>query len=183
MFQPPFQSGRTSPETSQCRVDLPPMPAGSPEGLGPGDEAMGGSSTVGAGDLELESHSLLPESQAEYAQASALQSGESDSLSSSQTSLSTTRTTDSGFSEAISSTSCCSLDPHAEKETSCEKAVRPEGNNKAINGQMLRCFCGYFFVSTSSFLPLFCSCSNGVSASKWISIRSCQSVLHNSAGL
>uniref|UniRef100_A0A4W6FZI9 ubiquitinyl hydrolase 1 n=1 Tax=Lates calcarifer TaxID=8187 RepID=A0A4W6FZI9_LATCA len=27
VFQPPFQSGRTSPETSQCRVDLPPMPA------------------------------------------------------------------------------------------------------------------------------------------------------------
>ncbi|XP_059189780.1 ubiquitin carboxyl-terminal hydrolase 19 isoform X2 [Centropristis striata] len=126
VFQPPFQSGRTSPETSQCRVDLPPMPAGSPEGLGPGDEAVGGSSTVEAGDPEPESPSLLSESQAEYAQASALHSGESDSLSSSQTSLSTTRTADSGFSEPISSTSCCSLDPHAEKETSCEKAVRPE---------------------------------------------------------
>uniref|UniRef100_A0A8C4GW57 ubiquitinyl hydrolase 1 n=1 Tax=Dicentrarchus labrax TaxID=13489 RepID=A0A8C4GW57_DICLA len=82
VFQPPFQSGRTSPETSQCRADLPPMPAGSPE--------------------------------------------ESDSLSSSQTSVSTTRTTDSGFSEPVSSASCCSLDPHSEKETSCEKAVRPE---------------------------------------------------------
>uniref|UniRef100_A0A8C4NIR8 ubiquitinyl hydrolase 1 n=1 Tax=Dicentrarchus labrax TaxID=13489 RepID=A0A8C4NIR8_DICLA len=66
VFQPPFQSGRTSPETSQCRADLPPMPAGSPEGLGPRDEAMGGSSTV-EGDPELESHSLLPESQAESA--------------------------------------------------------------------------------------------------------------------
>ncbi|XP_041801144.1 ubiquitin carboxyl-terminal hydrolase 19 isoform X2 [Chelmon rostratus] len=126
VFQPPFQSGRTSPETSQCRVDLPPMPAGSPEGHGSRDEAMGGSSSVGAGDLELESHSMLPESQAECAQASALHSGETDSLSSSQTSLPTTRTTDSGFSEPVSSTSCCSLDPHAEKETSCEKAVRPE---------------------------------------------------------
>ncbi|XP_040904239.1 ubiquitin carboxyl-terminal hydrolase 19 isoform X2 [Toxotes jaculatrix] len=126
VFQPPFQSGRTSPETSQSRVDLPPMPASSPEGTGSGDEAMGGSSAVGAGDLELESPSLLPESQAEYAQASAFHSVESDSLSSSQTSLSTTRTTDSGFSEAVSTTSCCSLDPHAEKETSCEKAVRPE---------------------------------------------------------
>uniref|UniRef100_A0A669CM98 ubiquitinyl hydrolase 1 n=1 Tax=Oreochromis niloticus TaxID=8128 RepID=A0A669CM98_ORENI len=62
VFQPPFQSGRTSPETSQSR-----------------------------------------------------------------TSLSTTRTTDSGFSESLSSASCCFLDPHAEKETSCEKAVRPEG--------------------------------------------------------
>uniref|UniRef100_A0A667X3F1 ubiquitinyl hydrolase 1 n=1 Tax=Myripristis murdjan TaxID=586833 RepID=A0A667X3F1_9TELE len=49
-----------------------------------------------------------------------------DSLSSSHTSLSTTHTVDSGFSEPPSSTSCCSLDPQAEKETSCEKAVRPE---------------------------------------------------------
>uniref|UniRef100_A0A665X616 ubiquitinyl hydrolase 1 n=1 Tax=Echeneis naucrates TaxID=173247 RepID=A0A665X616_ECHNA len=98
VFQPPFQSGRTSPETSQCRADLPPMPG----------------------------QSLLPESQAEYAQASAHQSVESESLSSSQTSLSTTRTADSGSTEPLSTTSCCSLDPHAEKETSCEKTVRPE---------------------------------------------------------
>uniref|UniRef100_I3IZD7 ubiquitinyl hydrolase 1 n=1 Tax=Oreochromis niloticus TaxID=8128 RepID=I3IZD7_ORENI len=123
VFQPPFQSGRTSPETSQSRVDLPPVPAGSPDLE---DEAVGGSSTVGAGNLELESHASLPESQAEYAQASAIHSGDSESLSSSQTSLSTTRTTDSGFSESLSSASCCFLDPHAEKETSCEKAVRPE---------------------------------------------------------
>uniref|UniRef100_A0A8C2Z447 ubiquitinyl hydrolase 1 n=1 Tax=Cyclopterus lumpus TaxID=8103 RepID=A0A8C2Z447_CYCLU len=127
VFQPPFQSGRTSPEISQCRVDLPPMPAGTPEGLGPEKDAMGDGGNVGAGDLVLESPSLLPESQADYAQASALHSGDSDSLSSSQTSLSTTQTADSGFSEPISATtSCCSLDPHAEKETSCEKAVRPE---------------------------------------------------------
>ncbi|XP_008286469.1 ubiquitin carboxyl-terminal hydrolase 19 isoform X2 [Stegastes partitus] len=126
VFQPPFQSGRTSPETPQSRVDLPPMPAGSPEGPGSGDEAVGGSGTIAAGDPELESPSQLPESQAEYAQASAVHPGESDSLSSSQASISTTRTSDSGFSEPVSSTSCCSLDPHAEKETSCEKAVRPE---------------------------------------------------------
>ncbi|XP_026187907.1 ubiquitin carboxyl-terminal hydrolase 19 isoform X3 [Mastacembelus armatus] len=126
VFQPPFQSGRTSPETSQGRVDLPPMPAGSPEGLGSGDEAIGGGSTIGAGDMELESQSLGPGSQRECAQASALHSLESDSLSSSQTSLSTTQTADSGFSEPVSTTSCYSLDPHAEKETSCEKAVRPE---------------------------------------------------------
>ncbi|XP_029994128.1 ubiquitin carboxyl-terminal hydrolase 19 isoform X2 [Sphaeramia orbicularis] len=126
VFQPPFQSGRTSPETSQCRVDLPSMSASSSEGLGSGDEAVGGSSGVGAADTELESHSLVPESQAEYAQASSVHSAESESLSSSQTSLSTTQTTDSGFSEPVSSASCCSLDPNAEKETSCEKAVRPE---------------------------------------------------------
>uniref|UniRef100_A0A3Q3VQV9 ubiquitinyl hydrolase 1 n=1 Tax=Mola mola TaxID=94237 RepID=A0A3Q3VQV9_MOLML len=88
VFQPPFQSGRTSPESPQCRVDLLPMPSGSPEVLGSRDEAVGGSNSAG-------------------------------------TSLATTRTTDSGFSEPISSASCCSLD-HAEKETSCEKAVRPE---------------------------------------------------------
>ncbi|KAK5863108.1 hypothetical protein PBY51_000163 [Eleginops maclovinus] len=123
VFQPPFQSDRTSPETPQSRADLPPMPASSPEGPGSGDEAVGGSSVVAAGQ-ELESPSLLPESLAESAQASAVHSG--DSLSSSQTSLSTTRTADSGFSEPISSSSCCSLDHHAEKETSCEKAVRPE---------------------------------------------------------
>uniref|UniRef100_A0AAQ5YV80 ubiquitinyl hydrolase 1 n=1 Tax=Amphiprion ocellaris TaxID=80972 RepID=A0AAQ5YV80_AMPOC len=126
VFQPPFQSGRTSPETPQSRVDLPPMPAGSPEGPGSGDEAVGGSSTAGGSDPELESPSQPAESKAEYAQASAVHSGEPDSLSSSQASISTTRTSDSGFSEPISSTSCCSLDPHAEKETSCEKAVRPE---------------------------------------------------------
>ncbi|KAI4824216.1 hypothetical protein KUCAC02_012742 [Chaenocephalus aceratus] len=120
VFQPPFQSDRTSPETPQSRTDLPPMPAGSPEGPGSGDEAVGGSS-VGAADLDLESPPLLPEAQAESAQASALLSG--DSLSSSQNSLSTTRTADS---EPISSASCCSLDHLAEKETSCEKAVRPE---------------------------------------------------------
>ncbi|XP_067382979.1 ubiquitin carboxyl-terminal hydrolase 19 isoform X3 [Channa argus] len=123
VFQPPFRSGRASPETSQCRVDLPSMPLGSPDGHGSGDEAMGGSSTLGAGDMEPERQSFLPESLAECAQASALHSVEPDSLLSSQTSVSTTQTTDSGFSEPVSSTS---LDPHAEKETSCEKAVRPE---------------------------------------------------------
>lgn len=96
----------------------------------PKDEAMGGSGTLGAADVEPESPSLLPESQADCAQASAPHSGESDSLSSSQTSLSTTRTTDSGFSEPVSSMSG-SLDPHAEKETSCEKAVRPEGKHSS----------------------------------------------------
>ncbi|KAF7664762.1 hypothetical protein LDENG_00165470 [Lucifuga dentata] len=126
VFQPPFHSGRTSPETSQCRGDLPPILTGSPESHGLGDQAMGGSSTAGTSDFELESNSLVPESQAEHTQASALHCGDSESLSSTQSSLSTTQTTDSGFSEPFSFTSCCSLDPNAEKETSCEKAVRPE---------------------------------------------------------
>ncbi|MED6270021.1 hypothetical protein CHARACLAT_005576 [Characodon lateralis] len=126
VFQPPFQSGRTSPETSQSRFDVPTTAVGPPDSLRSGDEEIGGSSTVEAGDVDVESPSLPPEVQGEYAQASAIHSEASDSLLSSQTSLSTTRTKDSGFSESISSTSCCSLDPQAEKETSCEKAVRPE---------------------------------------------------------
>uniref|UniRef100_A0AAQ5YEU5 ubiquitinyl hydrolase 1 n=1 Tax=Amphiprion ocellaris TaxID=80972 RepID=A0AAQ5YEU5_AMPOC len=72
VFQPPFQSGRTSPETPQSR------------GPGSGDEAVGGSSTAGGSDPELESPSQPAESKAEYAQASAVHSGEPDSLSSSQ---------------------------------------------------------------------------------------------------
>ncbi|XP_068605746.1 ubiquitin carboxyl-terminal hydrolase 19 [Brachionichthys hirsutus] len=124
VFQPPFQSGRTSPETPQPRSDLLPMPAGSPEVPGPRDEAFGGGGTIGATNVEMEQHSMLPESQTVCAQAAALKSG--DGLPSSQTSLSTKRTADSGFCEPISSPSCCSVDSHAEKETSCEKALRPE---------------------------------------------------------
>ncbi|XP_058498164.1 ubiquitin carboxyl-terminal hydrolase 19 isoform X4 [Solea solea] len=128
VFQPPFQSGRTSPETSQCRLDLPPVPSGLPDGVGNGDGATGGSTgpVTGAGDVGPDSQSVSPESQAEYSQAPASHSVEADSISSSQTSLSTMHTTDSGFSEPASTASCCSVDPHAEKETSCEKAVRPE---------------------------------------------------------
>uniref|UniRef100_A0A8C8ETE0 ubiquitinyl hydrolase 1 n=1 Tax=Oncorhynchus tshawytscha TaxID=74940 RepID=A0A8C8ETE0_ONCTS len=109
VFQPPFQSGRTSPEGTQCRVDLPP-PAETPDGVGPGDEARGG----GVGDSDQESPFLVPESPLETAQASAHPAGDPDALS--------TRTIDSGFSEPSS----CSQDPEGEKETSCEKAVRPE---------------------------------------------------------
>ncbi|XP_071227952.1 ubiquitin carboxyl-terminal hydrolase 19 isoform X16 [Salvelinus alpinus] len=116
VFQPPFQSGRTSPEGTQCRADLPP-PAETPDGVRPGDEARGG----GAGDSDQESPFLVPESPLETAQASAHPAGDPDALS--------TRTTDSGFSEPSS----CSQDPQGEKETSCEKAVRPEGK-AAVTG-------------------------------------------------
>uniref|UniRef100_A0A8C7IXV4 ubiquitinyl hydrolase 1 n=1 Tax=Oncorhynchus kisutch TaxID=8019 RepID=A0A8C7IXV4_ONCKI len=101
VFQPPFQSGRTSPEGTQCRVDLPP-PAETPDGVGPGDEARGG----GVGDSDQESPFLVPESPLETAQASAHPAGDTDALS--------TRTIDSGFSEPSS----CSQDPEGEKETS-----------------------------------------------------------------
>lgn len=130
------------------------MPAGSLEGHGSGDEAMGSSSTVGADDLELGRQSLLPESQAECAQASAVHSVESDSLLSSQATLSTTQTRDSGFSEPVSATSCCSLDPHAEKETSCEKAVRPEGENTTY-GNTTFCYCLFYFISVTPYFSCF----------------------------
>ncbi|XP_071205203.1 ubiquitin carboxyl-terminal hydrolase 19-like isoform X13 [Salvelinus alpinus] len=116
VFQPPFQSGRTSPEVTQCLADLPP-PAETPEGVGAGDKARGG----GAGDSEQEVSSLVPESPLETAQASAHPAGDPDALS--------THTTDSGFIEPSSG----SQDSQGEKETSCEKAVRPEGK-AAVTG-------------------------------------------------
>uniref|UniRef100_A0A8C7MP25 ubiquitinyl hydrolase 1 n=1 Tax=Oncorhynchus kisutch TaxID=8019 RepID=A0A8C7MP25_ONCKI len=98
VFQPPFQSGRTSPEVTQCLADLPP-PAETPESVGSGDTARGG----GAGDSEQEGSSLVPEAPLETAQASAHPAGDPDALS--------THTTDSGFIEASS-------DSQGEKETS-----------------------------------------------------------------
>uniref|UniRef100_A0A672ITH9 ubiquitinyl hydrolase 1 n=1 Tax=Salarias fasciatus TaxID=181472 RepID=A0A672ITH9_SALFA len=72
VFQPPFQSGRTSPETPQSRGDLPPIPA---------------AEAGGSGDVEPESPSLLPECSAEPAQASAPQPGEPETPASSQASV------------------------------------------------------------------------------------------------
>lgn len=132
VFQPPFQSGRLSPETSQSRSDLPPL---SVPLEGSEDEAMGDSGSTetpqeapqGTGDRG-DGAAEDPQADSASAQASAplLSSPSLPSLSSpSLPSLSSTTTADSGFSEPVSA-SCCSVDPHAEKETSCEKAVRPE---------------------------------------------------------
>uniref|UniRef100_A0A6Q2Y7W1 ubiquitinyl hydrolase 1 n=1 Tax=Esox lucius TaxID=8010 RepID=A0A6Q2Y7W1_ESOLU len=55
VFQPPFQSGRTSPEATQCRADLPP-PAETPEALELVDEARGG----GVGDAAREEPERRP---------------------------------------------------------------------------------------------------------------------------
>ncbi|XP_077370928.1 ubiquitin carboxyl-terminal hydrolase 19 isoform X2 [Festucalex cinctus] len=123
VFQPPFQSGRTSPEISPV---LPTPPAGSLAGPSSGDEAMGGSSTVELINCGPESGTSIPDPPKLHTLTSPLDSGDAVPLTSPQTSLPTTQTSDSGFSESISSTSCCSLDTHVEKETSCEKAVRPE---------------------------------------------------------
>ncbi|XP_057682432.1 ubiquitin carboxyl-terminal hydrolase 19 isoform X2 [Corythoichthys intestinalis] len=123
VFQPPFQSGRTSPEISPL---LAMQPAASLGGPSSGDEAMGGSSIVEINDCGPEKSTLMLNSPKQQNWTPALDSGDTVSLTPYQTSLSTTQTSDSGFSESISSTSCCSLDTHLEKETSCEKAVRPE---------------------------------------------------------
>lgn len=121
VFQPPFHSGRASPETSRAG-DLAPLP----ETRGSSDEALCSSAT-GSGDLELDSPSLQPADQEECAQASAPLIGVVDSLSSLQTS--TMQTSDLGFFEHFSSVSCCSFDPNIEKETSCEKTAKPEGSD------------------------------------------------------
>ncbi|XP_061689206.1 ubiquitin carboxyl-terminal hydrolase 19 isoform X2 [Syngnathoides biaculeatus] len=123
VFQPPFQSERTSPEISPV---LPTPPAGSLGGPVSGDEAMGGSSTVAFSDCGPETDTPILGPSKPHTWTSAFESGDASSLPFPQTSLSTTQTSDSGFSESVSSTSCCSLDTHVEKETSCEKAVRPE---------------------------------------------------------
>lgn len=125
VFQPPFHSGRTSPESSRAG-DLAPLPVSCQETQGSSDEALCSSAT-GYGDLELDSPSLQPADKEECAQASAPLIGVVDSLSSLQTS--TTHTSDLGFFEHFSSVSCCSFDPNAEKETSCEKTARPEGSD------------------------------------------------------
>lgn len=126
MFQPPFQSGRTSPEVGQGRGDLASVQGGVPEGVAP-DEHPGLASGDGEGSLEGEQDldSLNGNSPADIAQAAAAATAavasrtagaaEADSVS--------TRTTDSGFSELTSG----SRDPPEEKETTCEKSLKPEG--------------------------------------------------------
>nr|XP_005162176.1 ubiquitin carboxyl-terminal hydrolase 19 isoform X2 [Danio rerio] len=102
VFQPPFQSGRTSPESSLSRVDLTSMASSVPE--------CQEKDLPSAGDPEN------PAEQDESVTASQTESAADggDTLS--------THTTDSGCCELASS----SHDSLLEKETSCEKAVKPE---------------------------------------------------------
>ncbi|XP_026853935.2 ubiquitin carboxyl-terminal hydrolase 19 isoform X2 [Electrophorus electricus] len=109
VFRPPFQSGRTSPEASLSHGDQSAVTGAVPEGLGSEKEAQ---SAGGLGDTQEANCISGPD--AETGQASARSVGDVDVLS--------TRTTDSGFSELPPS----SQDPFGEKETSCEKAVKPE---------------------------------------------------------
>ncbi|KAK7883974.1 hypothetical protein WMY93_027097 [Mugilogobius chulae] len=153
VFQPPFQSGRLSPESSQSRSDLVSLCAAGSEGsedeaMGEpsGGEPSGGEPSAAAGEPSAAAAGE-PEEQEECAQASGLSQQQqqhlpsplSSPLSSSLSSPSIT-TTDSGVSE-LSSASCCS-DAQTEKETTCEKAVRPEAavtgyqhSSEAVSGQ------------------------------------------------
>ncbi|XP_036388803.1 ubiquitin carboxyl-terminal hydrolase 19 isoform X2 [Megalops cyprinoides] len=112
VFQPPFQSGRVSPEASQCRADPPSVTAETSDCASQeGDPQAGG---VGDSKERQEGSSQPPEGPGVAGLASGLSSGDQDYLS--------THTTDSGFSEPTSDTH----DPLGEKETSYEKAVKPE---------------------------------------------------------
>lgn len=110
VFRPPFQSGRTSPEASLSRADLHLSTGSTAEGSATQEEEE--LHAVEEGEVE-EQASVSSEMAA--AQASAHSAEDLNSLS--------TQTTDSAFSELLS----CSQDPFGEKETSCEKAVKPEG--------------------------------------------------------
>ncbi|XP_053498623.1 ubiquitin carboxyl-terminal hydrolase 19 isoform X1 [Ictalurus furcatus] len=121
VFRPPFQSGRTSPEASVSRADHP-LPTGSVvEGPVADEEEL---HVTEAGDAQ-EQDNVSPEMAT--TQVSAHSAEDLNTLS--------TRTTDSGFSELSSS-----QDLFGEKETSCEKAVKPEA---AITGYQQPLDCSY----------------------------------------
>lgn len=105
VFQPPFQSGRTSPEASLSRVDLTPM----------------ASSVSECQEQEEEQSSVIEvESQAEQGDSSTTPQIETASVISAAGG--DTLSSDSGCCELASS----SQDSLVEKETSCEKAIKPE---------------------------------------------------------
>lgn len=112
VFRPPFQSGRTSPETSLSR-DQTATSGSVPEGL-----ELKGEHSSGI-DSEETSEQVDPSSETEPVL---------DSVS--------MHTVDSGFSEVVG----CSKDPFGEKETSCEKAIKPEA---AITGYQQPSECSY----------------------------------------
>ncbi|XP_051516081.1 ubiquitin carboxyl-terminal hydrolase 19-like isoform X4 [Myxocyprinus asiaticus] len=108
VFQPPFQSGRTSPEASLTRVDLSSMASSVSEC----QERKEKLSFVGETENLVEQGDSLTTPQTET--LSALSRTDGDTLS--------TQTSDSGFCELAAS----SQDSLVEKETSCEKTVKPE---------------------------------------------------------
>lgn len=106
VFQPPFQSGRTSPEASLSRVDLTSTASSVSEFQGQEEEPPS------AGEME----NLAEQGDTVTApQTETLSAADGDTLS--------THTIDSGCCELATS----SQDSLIEKETSCEKAIKPEG--------------------------------------------------------
>ncbi|KAA0707022.1 Ubiquitin carboxyl-terminal hydrolase 19 [Triplophysa tibetana] len=105
VFQPPFQSGRTSPEASLSRVDLTSMASSVSEEL---------EETPSAGETENHVEECESVAALHTETASTLPTADGDAPS--------TNTGDSGCCELASS----SQDSLVEKETSCEKAVKPE---------------------------------------------------------
>ncbi|TSM04853.1 Laminin subunit beta-2 [Bagarius yarrelli] len=121
VFRPPFQSGRTSPEASLSRADHP---------------IMTGSIAGAPGTKEEEPYSVEEGDTQEQGRVSPeMATAQASSYSEDMTSL-CSHTTDSGFSELLSS----SHDSLGEKETSCEKAVKPEA---AVTGYQQPSECSY----------------------------------------
>uniref|UniRef100_A0A672SU90 ubiquitinyl hydrolase 1 n=1 Tax=Sinocyclocheilus grahami TaxID=75366 RepID=A0A672SU90_SINGR len=105
VFQPPFQSGRMSPEASLSRVDLTPMASSVSECQEQEEEP----SSAGEAESQAEQGDSGTTPQTET--TSVISAAGGDTLSS-----------DSGCCELATS----SQDSLVEKETSCEKAIKPE---------------------------------------------------------
>ncbi|XP_050952088.1 ubiquitin carboxyl-terminal hydrolase 19 isoform X2 [Labeo rohita] len=105
VFQPPFQSGRTSPEASLSRVDLTSMASSVSECQEPEEELSS------AAEVENQAEQADSGTTPPTETASMISAAGGDTLSS-----------DSGCCELATS----SQDSLVEKETSCEKAVKPE---------------------------------------------------------
>ncbi|XP_058855414.1 ubiquitin carboxyl-terminal hydrolase 19-like isoform X3 [Acipenser ruthenus] len=103
VFQPPIQSGKLSPELSQCRADLPPQVPEIPDGC----------CREGCLDQTKEHEKVMQSPEPDICQAAGDSKRDNNS----------TLTVDSGYSsqsrESQEQAGC-------QKETSCEKAVKPE---------------------------------------------------------
>uniref|UniRef100_A0A8C2AGP7 ubiquitinyl hydrolase 1 n=1 Tax=Cyprinus carpio TaxID=7962 RepID=A0A8C2AGP7_CYPCA len=108
VFQPPFQSGRTSPEASLSHVDLDSMASNISECQEQEEELSS------AGEVENQAEQGDSGTAPQTESASVISAAGGDTLS--------THTSDSGCCELATS----SQDSLVEKETSCEKAIKPE---------------------------------------------------------
>ncbi|XP_059397271.1 ubiquitin carboxyl-terminal hydrolase 19-like isoform X2 [Carassius carassius] len=108
VFQPPFQSGRTSPEASLSHVDLDSMASNVSECQEQEEEPSS------AGEVESQAEHGDSGTAPQTETASVISTAGGDTLS--------THTSDSGCCELATS----SQDSLVEKETSCEKTLKPE---------------------------------------------------------